>query len=36
MTVMTKENFSVDDFQQLMWSIIVRDLIDIILVCEEN
>jgi hypothetical protein len=33
---MTKETFSADDFQYIMCSIVVQDLEDIILVCEEN
>jgi len=36
MTVMRKETFSADDFHYTMWSIMVRNLIDIILVCKEN
>jgi len=33
---MTKEAFSANNFQYIMCSIIVWDVIDIILVCEEN
>jgi hypothetical protein len=36
MTVRTNENFSTDNFQLIMWSIIVLDLIDSSRVCEEN